>query len=243
MLDDMEAPPVEDTAGQTVTHLTITDFDETVIPKKSATVGQCKEALQQVAAQFSILDRKTGWMAWLKGKILLRAQDACGGENSKEWKQFCKDIAIPKSSRYLYISIAKKYKTKKQVEGKTLTELRDHIDEDNGNGKSKGKGKAKGKGKGKEGKGKKKQTLSTLPGDLDTTLQVLDSAIKMELGNAKDEDNDPATAYGNCISQLQQIEQRARACIAEFETRIHKLKSVTQIEAEQGKSLRSRTAP
>jgi hypothetical protein len=55
----MDAPPVEDTAGQTVTHLTVTDFDETVIPKKSATVEQCKEALQQVGSQFSILDRKT----------------------------------------------------------------------------------------------------------------------------------------------------------------------------------------
>jgi hypothetical protein len=99
MLDDMEAPPIEDTAGQTMTHLTITDFDATVIPKNSAdkskTIAQCKEALQQVAGQFSILDRKTGWMAWLKGKILLRAQDACGGENSKEWKQFREEIGMP----------------------------------------------------------------------------------------------------------------------------------------------------
>jgi len=234
ILDGMEAQPVENTADLTTTVSTINDFDETVIPNKSATVEQCKEALQQVGAQFSILDRKQGWMAWLKGKILICARDhACAGRGTREWKKFCEDVGIPKSSRCLFISIAEKYK-KSQVTGKTLTELRNAIN--NGNGKT---------GNNSTNSNVKsvrvdRQTLSTLPRTLDTTLQVLDCAIKTELGNAQHEDDDPATVYGNCISTLQQIEQRARDCIAEFQTRIDNLKTVEGLADGKGLSLDSR---
>jgi predicted lipoprotein with Yx(FWY)xxD motif len=211
---------------------TTTDLTESIIPGETATVADCKEAFEKVNGEFSILDRKQGWMGWLKGRILIRARDnACKAERMK-WKDFCEQIGIPRSTASLYIRIAEQYESTEQVAGKTLTELRDAVKTRNNSTTPKSRQAVNVR--------TREQNLDHLPNDLETVLKVLTAAKDMTLGSTQDEEQDVAKTYNECIRVLDHIRQRATECMTEFRKRIANIRH-TDLQAEKtGKTLSSR---